>query len=89
MRFVQNGSVTKMLSQTNFTPFRETMVHDLNPHQASAATLTLPPVLLLPLKYIGTLGNGSGTDFQASPHYHRPALAADTATDADTDARCG
>ena len=47
-------------------------------HRASAATLVLP----LPLEYIVTLGNGSGTNFQASPHHHRPALAA------AADARC-
>ena len=32
------------------------------------------------------LGNVSGTDFQASPHHHRPVLAIDAAT--ATDARC-
>ena len=36
--------------------------------------MTLP----LPLEYIVTLGNGSGTDFQAPPCHHRSALAADT-----------
>ena len=38
-----------------------------NPHRA----------LPLPLDYIVMLGNGSRTDFQASPRQHRPALAAD------------
>ena len=47
-------------------------------HRTSVAA----PALLLPLEYIVTLGNGSGTDFQASPHHHRPALAA------AADARC-
>ena len=57
-----------------------------NPHRLSAATLASLLTLPLPLEYIVMLGNGSGTDFQASPHHHRPALAA---VAADTDVRCG
>ena len=54
-----------------------------NPHGASAATLALPLALSLPLEYIVMLGNGSGTDFQASPRHHRPTLAA------EANPRCG
>ena len=41
------------------------------------ATLVSRLVLPLPKEYIVTLGNGSGTGFQASPRHHRPALVAD------------
>ena len=47
------------------------------PHPASVAMLALPVALSLPLEYIVMLGNGSGTDFQATPHHHRPVLATD------------
>ena len=48
-----------------------------NPHRASTAMYPLYPIILhivaasKKLEYIVMLGNGSGTNFQASPHHHR------------------
>ena len=64
--------------------------YSFNPFLSSEKNLPCKPglrvyphrVVPLPLEYIVTLENGSGTDFQASPHYNRPALAL------DADARC-
>ena len=64
-------TATSSVLKAAFFPARQTIRFCLkgNTHRASAAKLAFP----LPLKYIVTLGNGSGTDFQSAPRHHRPA----------------